>query len=193
LKNTIIAGAAALSLVALVTGCGATGTTGSNGTTGSAGANAANGTNSATAPNMNAQYVSVTASAQAAMDDFVTGKSLLGPMDTKTINGTSYAVVASSKSDLDTLEKAYLDFLTQSQINVMFSHVQDIKGQYVFQPMKSSGDTNDWFKATVKSVTKESDGYNVTLSVPQTDGGSAQMRSAILVQNSSGHYVYAGS
>lgn len=193
MKKTIITGVAALSLVALLAGCGTSNTTGSSETTGSAPVNTANSTSITASPDINAQFVSVTASAQAAMDDFVTGKSLLGPMTTKTINGTNYAVVASSKSDLDTLENSYLDFMTQSQINVMFSHVHDINGRYVFQPMKSSGDPNNWFKATVKSVTKKSDGYNVTLSVPQINGSAPQTQTAILVKNSSGNFVYAGS
>lgn len=192
MKKTITAGAVALSLAVLLTGCGQS-TSNNNSTTGNTtGSNGTNTTATAVTSDMKAQFVSVTASAQTAIDDFVTGTSLLGPMDTKTVNGTDYAVVATSKSDLDTLEKAYLDFLTQAQINNLFGHVTLKNGAYMFQPIKDSGDNSDWFNAKVKSVTPEKNGYLVTLSVPQKDGSAAQTTTAMIEKNTAGHYVYAG-
>lgn len=143
-------------------------------------------------PDMKKQFVSVTAAAQTAIDDFTTGTSMLGQMTTQKIDGTDYSVVATSKSDLDNLEKTYLDFLTQAQVDNLFSHVQLKNGSYVYQAQQSSDDTNDWYKATVKSVVAKDKGYEVTLTVPQTNGGAAVTETAILQQDASGHWVYAG-
>lgn len=194
MKKAITAGAVALSLAVLLAGCGQSNNTAGNSSAGNTTtAGAANSTGSTVTADMKAQFVSVTASAQAAIDDFVTGTSLLGPMDTKKIDGTDYSVVASSKSDYDNLQKSYLDFLTQAQVDILFGHVQDKNGLYVFQPVKDSGDTSDWFKATVKSVKSESDGYLVTLDVPQTDGSGDQVKTAVIQKDSGGHFVYAGT
>ena len=191
MKKTIVAGAAAIGLVALLAGCGTPNNTTTNSTTGSN--SASNSVSSTVTTDMKDQFVSVTASAQTAIDDFTTGKSLLGPMSTKTIGGTAYSVVATSKSDLNDLEQSYLDFLTQAQVNNLFSHVSLKAGDYVFQSMTSSGDTNNWFKATVKSAVPQGNGYLVTLSVPQTDGSSAQTQTAVIQKDASGHWVYAGT
>lgn len=206
MKKRLVTGLLAVGLVTLVAGCGT-----ANNTTGGS-SNSANTTTNSTATNtstnntasssntstgvsadLKSQFVNVTASAQTAIDDFVTGTSLLGPMSTKKINGTKYSVVATSKKDLQDLQSNYLDFLSQDAMNSLFSHVTNMSGDYVFQSIKDSGDKNDWYHATVTKVAKTSQGYEVTLSVPQTDGSSVQTHTAMLVQNSAGHWVYAGT
>lgn len=192
MKKRFVTAAVSLGVVGLIAGCGTTSASNNS-------SNASNATNtttgastSAVTADMKAQFVAVTASAQQAMDDFMTGTSMLGTMDTKTISGTKYNVVATSKADLNSLETTYLDFLTKAQVDNLFGHVTLMKGDYVFQGMSSSGDNNDWTNATVKSAVQKGNGYDVTLSVPQTGGGDAQTQHAELVKNSSGHWVYAG-
>lgn len=186
MKKSFITTAVSLGVLGLVAGCGTANqtTNASNATTGAASSTVTTG--------MKTQFVAVTASAQQAMDDFVTGSSMLGTMATKTISGTKYSIVATSKTDLTALEQTYLDFLTQAQVDNMFGHVTLVNGDYVYQGMTSSGDTNDWPNAKVTAVVQKDSGYEVTLSVPQTNGGADQTKSALLVKDAQGHLVYAG-
>ncbi|MCL6452562.1 MAG: IseA DL-endopeptidase inhibitor family protein [Alicyclobacillus sp.] len=188
MNKTWFVAAAMIGLTGLMAGCGTANNT----------AGAGNATNTASSSQgvtdaMKTQFVQVTAAAQQAIDDFVTGKSMLGDMSTKDIGGTTYSVVASSKSDLQSLEQTYLDFMTQAQVDNLFGHVTEKDGVYVYQSMKSSGDTNDWTNAKVVSVTPKDNGYEVTLSVPQIGGGAPQTQQALLVKDATGHWVYAGA
>jgi hypothetical protein len=187
-KKTLATVIMAMGVVAILAGCGnSSANTASNNST-----NSTSDSASGASASLKQQFVTVNAAAQSAIDDFNAGTSIEGAMDTATIDGKTYDVVATSKSNLDTLKGHYVDFMSSAAADELFKSVVQKGDKFVIEPSTATDNLN-WYKATVSDVKTATDGsYVVTFSVPSTKDSTSTNKQEKIQKDSQGHLVFAG-